>query len=269
MDCVPTESRGDTWRGREGGKGIALALLATHRLQVVGIDERRTRDHLEMNDLVVDHISAVRSLPGYGPDVPIVFIPENMSGHNHTVMEEAVARLPNVDVLYEHGKSTPGVIKSPYVTKAYVRITLAMLVHHNIMIDKRWMSVTAADHPEGQQTGRRKIWEELHDQLSRYGYDEKEKLTGKFGGLFRDDLCIAFQMLCYWSEAVEKQGTGSPYAPLRRIPGGSTPATEREYYQQIQYPTPGVPQNVPPHPRSMQSGIRTGQSSVNAVIRRY
>lgn len=205
------------------------------------MDERRCRNHLEQNDLIREHIEAVRALPGYGPTVPIVLIPENMTGFNHTVMEEAVQGMPNIDVLYEHGKDTPGIRKTPYVSKAYTRITLGMLWNHQILFDKRWVSVSAAKHRDGERTGRRQIWQEVRDQLVRYGYDEKGKLTGKYGDLFRDDLCIAFMMLMYWSQAVEKQGAGSPYAHLRRMPAGTSLRTEHEYYQQIQHTTPGVP----------------------------
>lgn len=216
------------------------------------MDERRCRDHLEQNDLICEHIRLVRERPGYDATVPLVFIPENMTGFNHTTMESAVVGLPNVQTYYQNGGAIPGVRKGPYESRAYTRITLELMYRREIMIDRHWLSPTAARHREGERTGRRKIWEEVRDQLMRYGYDEKGKLTGKYDGQFRDDLCIAFMMLAYWSQAIEKPGAGNPAAHLQRLPPGSTPATERARFAAMQPRTTGVPTHFPP-------GYRAGQ----------
>ena len=41
----------------------------------------------------------------------------------------------------------------------------------------------------------------MKDQLCRYGYDEKGKLTGKMGGL-QDDIAIGVMMLVHWAQYI-------------------------------------------------------------------
>ena len=212
-------------------------------VQVIAMDARHCRDHLAQNQLVLDHIRRFRERAPYSLSVPIVFIPENMTGMFHTRMEEAMHAIPNAQVLYQNGRGKAGVCKDAFISKGYVERTLDILVHRQIMFDAQWTSVTAAAHKSGPVTGRTKLLTELKEQLLRYGYDDKGKLTGKYDGLFNDDLCITFMMLMYWSQAVERPGAGNPYAHLRRVPGGFTSTAPH---------TPGVPRYSDHYPAYQQ-----------------
>ena len=180
------------------------------------MDAKHCRDHLDQDDLVAAHIRAIRARREYA-HVPLVFVPENQTGFFHTRMEEIIHTFPNAQVLYQNGGDKAGVRKDAYVSKGYVRTTLDMLQAQHIQFDRLWVS-TSADAYKGGRAG---FLHELRLQLRRYGYDEKGKLTGKYGDMFKDDLCIAFMMLMYWSEAVEK---GLPaYEHLRNAPPHRAP----------------------------------------------
>lgn len=59
-----------------------------------------------------------------------------------------------------------------------------------------------------------KLLQEAQEQISRYGYDDKGKLTGKFG-TFQDDIAVALMMFAYWSRAVERNDPRNPYNSLK------------------------------------------------------
>lgn len=177
---------------------------------VVGVDAKHCVDHIEQRRLVQDHIALVRVRPEYR-QTPIVFVPENQTGFFHTLMQEYVAQLPGVRVLHEHGRPKAGICKTEELTKDYVHRALDTLGRRAICFDARWVSANGPQYAGGRDG----LLAELKLQLCRYGYDERGRLTGKYGGQFKDDLAIAFMMFVYWTLVVEYADAASPYAPLR------------------------------------------------------
>jgi hypothetical protein len=75
----------------------------------------------------------------------------------------------------------------------------------NFVIEKKWTSVYPLNNDK------RALLNEFKGQLMRYGTDEKGKITGKYGGKFKDDLTIAFLMAVYWSRVLEQPQKLNPY----------------------------------------------------------
>ena len=189
-----------------------LLLSLTHRPQVTGIDIKHCRDHIEQNPLVrrhVEHLRRTKALRG----AFVVFVPEHGTGFSHTRFQECVEDLPRVRTLYQNGDSRPGIRKDPHVTKGYAHALIDAFDAGDLVFMRRWFTDSVGNLPGGQKT-RASLLNELKEELLRYGYDEKGKLTGKFG-VHQDDMVIALAMLLYWSTAVENPTTGNPYAHLR------------------------------------------------------
>lgn len=145
--------------------------------------------------------------------MPIVFVPENMTGFFETRMEECISELPNAVTFCQHGNGArPGVRKDAPVTTQYVKHTLDYLAQRNIYLDAEWISANGEQYGKN---GRESLLQELKTQLMRYGYDDKGKLTGKYDHGLNDDLCIAFMMLMHWMTVAENATADSPYAPYR------------------------------------------------------
>jgi hypothetical protein len=177
------------------------------RLQVTGVEAKRCRNHLEQHAVVQEHIRLLRQRAEY-QGVPIVFVPENMTGFFHQRMAELMSQTPNAVTFCQHGnEAKPGVFKTAQVTASYVHHTQDMLMTDRIMLEADWVSGTG----NAYEGGREGLLAELRTQLSRYGYDEKGHLTGKFQGSGQDDMCIAFMMLVHWMTVVENADRTSPY----------------------------------------------------------
>jgi len=174
---------------------------------VTGIEAKRCRNHLEQHAVVKEHIRLLRQRQAF-QNVPIIFVPENMTGFFEQRMSEIIYNIPNAEVFCEHGnEAKPGVRKTNHVTTSYVYHTQDMLMTDRIMFEAEWVSSTGNTY----HNGRDGLLEELKNQLARYGYDEHGKLTGKYGDNFQDDLCIAFMMLMHWIIVVENADRASEY----------------------------------------------------------
>jgi hypothetical protein len=141
-------------------------------------------------------------------NVPIIFIPENMTGFQHTHLEQAVKHFPNCYTLYEKNKEKAGIRKDKELTQSYVEATVDIIDREGFILEEKWETVF------GFNGTKNALLTELQNQLLRYGYDEKQRLTGKFGGKFKDDLCIAFMMAVYWSRVLELPLQRNPYREL-------------------------------------------------------
>jgi hypothetical protein len=76
--------------------------------------------------------------------------------------------------------------------------TIDAIENLSFILEKEWVSVF------GFEGSKPALLEEFRGQLNRYGFDEKQKLTGKCGGRFKDDLVIAFMMAIFWSRQLEQ-----------------------------------------------------------------
>ncbi len=179
---------------------------------MTGIDIKHCRDHIEQNRLVLRHLKRLRDTPTLR-NAYIVFVPEQGTGYSHTRFQECVENLPRVRTLYQDGQDRPGVSKDHHVTKGYAHALINAFDAGDLVFLRRWFTDSTGNLPGGRKT-RAGLLKELEDELLRYGYDEKGKLTGKFG-VHQDDMVIALAMLIYWSTAVENLTTGNPYAQLR------------------------------------------------------
>ena len=190
-------------------------------LQITGIDAKHCRNPNEQRQVVQEHIRQLRLRPEFAR-VPIVFVPENMTGFFEQRMEESISTQHDAYTFCQHGDETrPGVRKDAAVSKQYVKHTFDYLADRMILIDSEWISFTGPKY----NNGREGLLDELKTQLARYGYDDKGKLTGKYEHNLQDDLCIAFMMLMHWMTVAENATAGSPYAPYRfphamAFPGG-------------------------------------------------
>jgi len=171
---------------------------------IIGLESRSTKSHLDQQLLVISHIKRLRSNPLY-QNVPIVFIPEIGTGFQHTHLHQAVNENHACYTLHEKMGSIPGVRKDDYMTKSYTMATFDIIENLGFVLDKHWLTVF------GHKNNKQMLLTEFQEQLTRYGYDDKQKLTGKFGGRFKDDLTIAFMMAVYWSRVLEQPFGSNPY----------------------------------------------------------
>lgn len=180
-------------------------------LIMTGLDLKHTENHLQQKDMLEKHIAHIRGQRIF-QNVPIIFIPENQTGFFHTRMEEYILTIPNAKTLYQNGGKKAGIAKTQFITSDYVICVQNMLAKDMIKWEKTW--VTCSE--KFVLNGREGVLNELREELLRYCYDDKNKLTGKIQGM-QDDLYIAFAMLCYWSREVERPGSTNLYAPLRQF----------------------------------------------------
>lgn len=169
------------------------------------MDLFNTRAPREQREVIQKHVAALRR-KRYLQNVPFIFVPENQLGYFHRHLEELVLDIPNCHILFQGGGNKPGVMKDKTRTADYVVRTRAALDEGLIMFESNWITVTG----HIKDRGRDGILLEYKQQLMRYGYDEKMRLTGKYGA-HQDDGAIAFMMFIYWSGAVERPHDGNPY----------------------------------------------------------
>lgn len=165
---------------------------------------RSTLNHVAQKALVIRHILRLRANPLFR-DVPIIFIPEVGTGFAHTHLEEAVSEQQGCYTLHHKNGPAPGVRKDDSLTQDYASAALETIETLSFLLDTKWITVY------GFQGSTPALLAEFKSQLLRYGYDEKDKLTGKGGKGKYDDLTIAFNMAIYWSRVLE-QRVNNPYS---------------------------------------------------------
>jgi len=111
-------------------------------------------------------------------------------------------------VLHQGGGEKAGIAKTPEITSHYVYCFTDILRGGHLALEEDWFTHTPING------SKKNLWQEAKEQISRYGRDEKGKLTGKFGS-FQDDIAIALMMLPYWSRAVERNDHRNPYNNLK------------------------------------------------------
>jgi len=175
------------------------------------VEAKHTRNHFEQRQVIKEHIRLLRKRPEF-ERVPIVFVPENMTGYFAQRMEEVVSEIDDAYTFCQYGnEGVPGVRKDAAVSKQYVDHTLDYLHEGLIYFDSEWVSATAPKY----NNGREGMLDEMKAQLARYGFDDKGKLTGKYEHGLQDDMCIAFMMLMHWMTVAENANAASPYARYR------------------------------------------------------
>lgn len=176
-------------------------------MKITGIDSKQTTTHIEQEKLISDHINQLRKFQHFAW-TPIILIPENQTGFFHTQVAHYASSQRSVSVLHQNGGRKAGVTKTSIITADYVTNLSYVIGESGIAFDRQWFTNTPK---KGTKDG---VLHELRDQVLRFGYDEKKKLTGKFSG-WQDDLCIALMMIFYWSKAVERTGPSNPYNILK------------------------------------------------------
>lgn len=196
-------------------------------LVVLGLDLIVTPESCDRDDVVRQHILYIKvMMNGIYSEVPIIFIPENNSGHASR-LEEHVRDLSYVVTLKEPRTDKFGICKTRNITLDYVTTFNAVLFSKTIMwssqvftnssqtaIKKRVMIQTS-------DTDIQIIAQEFMVHLSRMKRQPNkngtlsDKIHGKDGGL-NDDGAVAFWMLIFWSKAVNDL-TNPEYATLRSL----------------------------------------------------
>jgi hypothetical protein len=178
---------------------------------VVGIDASKCHasGHVEQEEMILRHIGELRKR---FRNQPIIIVPENQTGYFETRVSELVVNLPNVRVLHQDGKEKPGVTKTARITSGYTQCLEDAFNQNAVAFDRRWFTTTIIkkDSPKSQTFLIKNL---LKDELLRFCYDEKGKLTGKVNG-YTDDKAVAFLMFYYWGRAILNSDIGNPYLPL-------------------------------------------------------
>ncbi len=166
-------------------------------LVILSIDYRQCNDETEQDDVVKRVIEKLRSNRWLNK-VPIILIPENQTGFTHRRMERNFNNHVNCRTFHEYNGTKAGVRKDSTKTKSYVIATNDMLQGGLIKFWDEWFSVHANQHPGGKEH----MATSLEEEMLRYCYDDKQKLTGKINGM-QDDLYISFGMMCYFALIIE------------------------------------------------------------------
>lgn len=173
------------------------------------MDSKQTSSHLDQERLLNDHICQLRKFTHFAW-TPIILIPENQTGYYHTQVAQYASTHPNMRVLHQDGGRKAGVTKTSMITADYVTNLSYVIKENGIVFDNQWFTNTPK---KGTKNG---VLQELRDQVLRFGYNEKGKLTGKFSG-WQDDLCVALMMIFYWSRIVEIPSPTNPYNSLKAM----------------------------------------------------
>lgn len=169
-------------------------------LVIISIDYKQCKDELLQDDLINAVIARIRSIALFQHS-KIILVPENQTAFVHRRIERNFMGYPNVVVFHDNNGEKPGVRKDATRTKDYVIATNDMMEGGLIKFWKDWFSIEGANKSE-YPTGKEHMADELMEEMVRYCYDEHGKLTGKINGS-QDDLCIAMEMLCYYSKVIE------------------------------------------------------------------
>ena len=146
----------------------------------------------------------------------IIVVPENNAGmFGSRIVGIVRNKIGNCEVLHQDGGPNPGVWKSAPITEGYVSAIQDAFNTGSVKFDEKWWTTTK--RPPKIGTGSKSetdyIKSALKDELTRFCYDEKGKLTGKING-YNDDKAIAFLMFFYWGRAILSSEPGNKYLHL-------------------------------------------------------
>lgn len=150
-------------------------------------------------------------------DARIIFIPENMTAMTHTQLADAVGDMVNVVTLHQNGGVKAGINKNDYITRNYVLSTNAILQEKMLFLSDKWISESAPIVYKNNKNPKEAVLKRFSDQICRYGYDERMKLTGKFDKDEQDDAAIGFFMFCYWPQTIMTSTTVPHYKEITRV----------------------------------------------------
>ena len=157
---------------------------------------------MQEKSLILRHIAKLRE---EHPGVHIWFIPENNLGLEGSHLEKFVRKVPLLDTYYEQEDGRAGVRKSGLNTSDYQIKMEDMLIKGDIRFSNNLFTVSKGQTPETIMTETQSQFERYHWEVETIGDPSKGKfkthMTGKMGGS-QDDICIALQMLAYWSPRI-------------------------------------------------------------------
>lgn len=183
------------------------------RLVMLGLDVQKTSTSAQKDALILTHIKTIRNMGDYAK-VPIIFVPENMTGSYATRGEEIVRKLRSVVTLHEGGPDRKAGVhidesgKADYVHTMQVLMDNGQVVWSNKLFTRSLEYVThLREISNSTKSNVELIMNELMLEMCRMKYDKK-KITGKVGP-YQDDMAITLMMAGYWSKAVENM-----YSPV-------------------------------------------------------
>lgn len=179
---------------------------------MVGVDASKCQGgrHLQQEALIKGHIAELRTR---FKTQRIIVVPENQTGYFESRVEDLVKDIPNVVVLHQNGKEKPGVTKTAPITRGYVDCLEDAFNENAVAFDQRWFTSSIKQRKDSSKTDNEIIKTSLKEELLRFCYDDRGKLTGKING-FSDDKAIAYMMFYYWGRAILNSETGNPYLNL-------------------------------------------------------
>jgi len=183
------------------------------RWVVLGVDILHTFGS-EQDAMVLAHIKHIRNLKKFAK-VPIIYVPENMTGTFASRGEEIVRKLKSVITLHEGGPDKkPGVHIDDNAKAGYMNTFRVLLDNGQLMWDSQLFTLSGpycvklrALHGQ-KKTNLELIIHDLLNQMMRMKFDDRGKITGKVGP-YQDDGVMALVMGPYWSKAVENR-----YSPV-------------------------------------------------------
>jgi hypothetical protein len=171
---------------------------------IVGLDAMRCKDHLIQEHMIIKHLNELRRR---FRDARIIVVPENQTGFFHTRIDEMIPTHPNCKVFHQTDKKA-GVCKTNIITSNYVHCMESVLHEDALAFDENWFTTSMAKKNSTDHI--RNMRESLRDELLRFGRDDKNKLTGKFGS-FSDDKAIAIMMFFYWGTKMLEASPSNNY----------------------------------------------------------
>ncbi len=161
-----------------------------------------------MRAMLKEHYLALKQIP-YIAESKWVFIPENMTGHEHSHMEAFSLSLdPAIEVFYEKPNKA-GVCKNDKITADYV-------FHFHDMLCNDFLHISQDAFTTVHTKGIESMIALLEEQAMHLRWDVRKaatphqkdsaKLTAKMGATHQDDLLIATEMLVYWPRIYRQRG---------------------------------------------------------------
>jgi hypothetical protein len=151
-------------------------------------------------------ISVTKKIRGMFPTVPIIYVPENNSGHAEK-LEDIVEDLSSVITLRQEGKEKDGICKDRDITAFYVATFDGILNSGQLFWHRDFFTLSEQEAnlkrglTRSTKTDRELLVEEYKIQMGRMKRLPGGKISGKEGGN-NDDGAIAMMMAPYWSRAV-------------------------------------------------------------------
>lgn len=180
------------------------------RLVVCGLDAHKTKNQSQKEQLVLRHLERLRYNPKYSK-VPIIFVPENMTGSYASHMEGVVRNIDSVVTLHEGGPNKkPGVFKGRKTTENYLSATQQVLDNSQLYWDGDLFTLSnefIAEARKKERKGSQKSSIEIMIACVKQQMKQMKvvdgKITGKVSNILQDDLAITMMMMIYWSIVVE------------------------------------------------------------------